>query len=113
MSALKRYPRGVLDPTSYRLTTPAVRRSSPITVADLFIAAYPDPIQYDSAESHARYHHHDIPALDDDALADELLLARIRRAAEYMTRQHPSPWLYERIRRMVGEAARRRQAARR
>jgi hypothetical protein len=89
------------------------RAGPEVILTNLAREPYPDPLEYDTAESFARYHHLDIPALDDVALEDELLLARIRRAADYITRQPASAWLCERIERIEAEAARRRRTVRR
>ncbi len=68
---------------------------------------YPDPLQFDSAEAFARYHHDDVRTLTDDAIADERLLAYLRRACE----RSPQSWLMERIERLDAEAARRKRKA--
>jgi hemerythrin len=74
-------------------------------LADLVREAYPDPDEFETAESFHRAHHDDIPHLTDEELADERFLSRHRRALE----REPSDWLRARIARLDAEAARRQQ----
>jgi hypothetical protein len=78
-------------------------------LARLLREMYPDPAQFDSAESFARFNHDDVRDLADDALADQRLLAYLRRACERASGE----WLVERIARLDAENARRKRSTRR
>jgi len=76
-----------------------------VSLRELVRAAYPDPAVFDTLDAFQRYHHDDVAGLDDDALADERLLAYLRRALE----REPQHWLAERIAQLDREAARRKK----
>jgi len=78
-------------------------------LAELILEAYPDPLPFLTVEGFTRAAHDDVVHLDDDALANERLLAYLRRACAGPT----TPWLQVRITRLDAEAARRKRKARR
>jgi hypothetical protein len=97
------YPPRVLDRSEYE-----PRRPSTVTLADLVIAAYPDPEPYSTAEAFARFNHDDLAAMTLDELDRERWRARNRLAYD----QRPSAWLFDRIARLDALAARRRRPSR-
>jgi hypothetical protein len=98
-NSLRRYPRGMIDPPKCSIA---------LTLRDLVAQAYPDPRPLDTAEEFARQNHDDVPALSDEDLVDEMLLARLRRATSSSTSQ----WLASRIARLSFEVIRREQRQR-
>jgi hypothetical protein len=76
-------------------------------------AVYHEPNAFETAESFARAHHDDVPALTLDEVDAERILARLRWAVLIHRRQQPSPWLEDRIARLDQVAAQRRQRAQR
>lgn len=79
----------------------------PTRLLNLLLEQYPDPREYDTADSFARYHHDDLRSLTDEELEDERFLARLRRACE----PNPSEWLRQRIAHLDAEATRRHRPA--
>jgi hypothetical protein len=95
--ALRAYPPGIL--------TRGARRRPAFTLADLFIAEYPDPRPCDSLEQFERAHHMDIAALS----LDEIDRERVRALNRWAYDSNPSEWLLERRRLLDDTAARLRQ----
>jgi hypothetical protein len=102
--ALRMYPPGVLD-------RQASRRPRRTDLVEALTGLYPDPQMFLSAADFLRGLHADVRDLSDEALENERLLSRQRRAAEAVVRITPSPWFAERIARLETEATRRRAKA--
>jgi hypothetical protein len=92
----KAYPPGVLD------ATPARRPSFP-SLAQMFLAAYPDPEETVSLEQWRRSCHADLVDMSADQIDIERLKATMRLA---YAPDSITPWLHERKLKLDGYAAR-------
>ena len=101
--ALKMYPPGVLDPRSYE-RRPPITPTAP-TLAQMFLAAYADPVPAADVAQMRRERHEDLPAMSREELARERVRATLRDA---FAPELETAWFRERRLKLDAYAQRRR-----